>query len=48
MTTTAMVVLLLIGAAGGFPLGVWWAEDSRARHDARMVWDKRSVYRDKS
>jgi hypothetical protein len=48
MSTTAMVVLLLMGAAGGFPIGRWWAEDARARHDARGVWEKRSAYRDKN
>jgi hypothetical protein len=45
MSTAVMVVLLLLGGAGGFPLGVWWAEDTRARHDAKAVWDKRSAYR---
>lgn len=47
MSTTAMMVLLAMGAAGGFPVGVWWAENARARHDARAVWDKRSAYRNK-
>jgi hypothetical protein len=43
-----MLVLLVLGAAGGFPLGRWTAEYGRARHDMNKVWDNRTAYREKN
>lgn len=45
MDTSTVVGLLIIGAAGGFPLGQWWAEVTRAKHDMQRTWEARSHYR---
>lgn len=47
MTIETILIVLALGAAGGFPLGRWSAESSRARHDMSKVWDNRTAYRDK-
>jgi hypothetical protein len=33
MHTNMVIGLLALGAAGGFPLGRWWADTARASHD---------------
>lgn len=45
MNTTVMIALLIIGATSGFPLGQWWAEINRARHDMKRTWESRTHYR---
>jgi hypothetical protein len=45
MDTSTVVGILIVGAAGGFPLGQWWAEIARARHDMERVWESRNHYR---
>ncbi len=45
MDITVVIVLLIVGAAGGFPLGQWWAETARGRHDAKRAWESRAHYR---
>lgn len=47
MTGAEVLMVLLLGAAGGFPLGRWTAEVGRARHEAKKVWDTRSAYRNR-
>ena len=47
MGPSAVVGLLLIGAAGGFPIGRFYAEVARARFDANKAWNARTAYRDK-
>jgi hypothetical protein len=47
MSTSVMVVLFMMGAAGGFPIGRWWAENSRGAYEARSAWDKRAAYRNR-
>jgi hypothetical protein len=45
MNTPAVIGLLALGAAGGFPLGRWWAEAARARDDIARIWHSRTHYR---
>lgn len=45
MDTTAVIGLMIVGAACGFPLGQWYAEFARAKHDMARVWDSRTHYR---
>jgi hypothetical protein len=45
MNTPTVLGLLALGAAGGFPLGRWWAEAARARHDIARIWHSRTHYR---
>lgn len=42
-----MTILLssFIGGAGGFHLGRLWAENTRASHDMKRVWNARQDYR---
>lgn len=47
MTIEAILIVLAIGAAGGFQVGRSSAESSRARHDMNKVWDNRANYRDR-
>lgn len=45
--TLTFLLTLAIGGAGGFYVGRWWAEDSRARSDMERTWDGRQNYRKK-
>lgn len=47
MDTMTVLVILGLGAAGGFPVGRWWAENARAHHDMNQTWNKRTAYREK-
>jgi hypothetical protein len=44
--TTAMWLFLGIGGVGGFFVGRWWGETTRARYDMDRVWAARRNYRD--
>lgn len=44
--TTAMWTLLGLGVFGGFFIGRWWAEVSRATYDMSRAWSSRRNYRD--
>jgi hypothetical protein len=43
--TSAMWMIMGIGAFFGTFLGRWWAEFRRARHDMARVWESRRNYR---
>ena len=43
--TTTILLWVLTGAAGGFHLGRIWAENTRASHDMKRVWESRQHYR---
>lgn len=45
MAMEIILVWILIGAVGGFYLGRMWAEDARATHDMKRIWDSRRSYR---
>lgn len=45
MTTNAILVLLLMGGAGGWYFGRSWAEDTRAKYDMKKTWNARQNYR---
>ena len=45
MDLTAVIGLLIAGAACGFPIGRWWAEVARAKYDMQRTWENRDHYR---
>ncbi len=45
MDTTAVIGLLIVGAACGFPVGQWWAEFARGKFEAKRAWENRAAYR---
>jgi hypothetical protein len=45
VTTTALLILLFLGGVGGFYVGRWWAEDTRAEFDMDRIWERRRNYR---
>ncbi len=47
MTTEALLTILALGGVGGWFVGRWWAEDTRAQYDQRLIWERRHNYRKK-
>ena len=45
MTATTVFVILLIGAAIGYRLGIWRAERGIARSSMRRTWSGRAGWR---
>ncbi|MBV9730578.1 MAG: hypothetical protein JO309_14475 [Pseudonocardiales bacterium] len=45
MTTDMVLATLLLGGAGGWFVGRWWAESARARYDMERNWKGRKNYR---
>lgn len=45
MTTNTVWGMLLLGGAGGWFVGRWWAENARARFDQDRIWKARKNYR---
>lgn len=43
--TTTILLSVLIGCAGGTRLGRIWAENTRASHDMKRIWNARHDYR---
>jgi hypothetical protein len=41
VTTNSVLGFLLLGGAGGWIVGRWWAENARARFDQRKTWEAR-------
>lgn len=45
MTTETVLTILVLGGAGGWFFGRWWAEDARAEDDMERIWRMRHNYR---
>lgn len=45
VTTNTVLGTLLLGGAGGWFVGRWWAEEARARYDQNRIWNARKNYR---
>lgn len=45
MTTNMTWGVLVLGGAGGWFVGRWWAERARAKFDQDRIWAARKNYR---